>query len=458
MPDLPLPVTFREELIENIAAAVRAGESCALVGVGSSGKSNVARFLRQRADARARHFGEGARRLLWLMIDCNQLQAHDELSLYPLMLDAMIHSLSARSDMGSLVSTLDDLYRQAATGDATAAFRLLTRAVQSIRASGDFKIVFVLDDCDNLIQNAPASLLRRLRALRDEHKYSLMYVTITRRELHLLRPHSPEFETFYEIIVIRSFAVGQYSDADAQFMLQRLAARMADMPPVESQAARALIRATGGHPGLLKAAFFATEAARLADDPNLTRLLTDNSAVMDECRKIWDSLEEDDRQGLIEVVRGGAATGDARPSLEAKGLVFQRHDSSHAIFCPVFEKYVAQKGGVVGQQHPPSPPAVDIVMYPESRLVKANGSEIAMSRTEFELLRLLMERGPGGCSRGELLECAQRAETVEPSGLGRALDQILDRAVAELRRKLGIADRAAPQIVNLPNGGYKYIQ
>ena len=220
MPDLPLPLSFRSEIIELIAESIRAGESCALVGVGSSGKSNIIRFLHDRADAREHYFSDSSRRLLWLMVDCNALDAYDEPSLFTAMIDSIARAAAARSDLGTLTQTLDGLYREVVSpGGGIHAFRNLRRAIETVRAAGDFQFAFVLDDCDKLVQVAPPTLLRRLRALRDEFKYKLVYITVTRRELHRLRPLSPEFETFYEIIVVRSFAIGPYSDADARYML-----------------------------------------------------------------------------------------------------------------------------------------------------------------------------------------------------------------------------------------------
>src|SRR6185503_14661310 len=159
------------------------------------------------------------------------------------------------------------------------------------------------------------ALLRRLRALRDEFKYKLVYITVTRRELHRLRPHSPEFESFYEIIVVRSFAIGPYSDADARFMLDRLSARLPTPRPIDPAEARMLIQATGGHGGLIKAAFFAARAGEDALDPGLVDILVNESSVMDECRKIWESIEEEDHAGLIEAVNGRPITGEARGAL-----------------------------------------------------------------------------------------------------------------------------------------------
>jgi ABC-type protease/lipase transport system fused ATPase/permease subunit len=51
---LPIPVSFRAETVQQVVRLLRSGESCALVGVGSSGKSNIARHLARPDIARPR--------------------------------------------------------------------------------------------------------------------------------------------------------------------------------------------------------------------------------------------------------------------------------------------------------------------------------------------------------------------------------------------------------------------
>ena len=51
MPDLLPPVRYREEIFDTVSELLRAGESCALVGVSGSGKSSLAHHL-TRADVR----------------------------------------------------------------------------------------------------------------------------------------------------------------------------------------------------------------------------------------------------------------------------------------------------------------------------------------------------------------------------------------------------------------------
>lgn len=473
MPDLLLPLTFRAELIEPIATSISAGESCALVGVGSSGKSNIVRFLRDRPDAREHYFGAAARRLLWLMVDCNALDAYDEPSLFLAMLDALGRAVSARSDLGPLAGNLGDLYKEtAAPGGGASAFRNLSRALESLRAAGDFQCAFVLDDCDQLIASAPPVLLRRLRALRDEFKYKLVYVTVTRREIVDLRKHSPEFETFYEMLVVRSFAVGPYAEADARFMLDRLGARLPQPHSLEPLAIRQLINATGGHGGLLKAAFFVTRAGEDALEPDLVESLSTNPSLIDECSKIWDSLDKRDHDGLLAAAAGQSVPANARLPLLAKGLLHERTDETHAIFCPVFENYVRQKASLpmVGANDPalrqaqgagrsPLPatrPEPRLEIYQGSRLVRLNGQDLPMTRAEFELLCRLVEMRGQDCRREELLERILAGETAEPSNLGANVDETLDKAARLLGQKLEAAGFAKPAIVPVGEG-YKMV-
>lgn len=465
MPDLPLPLTFRAELIQLITEAIGAGECCALVGVGSSGKSNVVRFLRDRADARDHYFGEAARRLLWIMVDCNALDEYDEPSLFMAMIDGLARAAAARTDMGSVASALDDLFREtAAPAGAGLAYRNLHRALEMVRALGDYQFAFVLDDCDKLIQVAPLSLLRRLRALRDDFKYKLVYITVTRRELHRLRPHSPEFESFFEIIVVRSFAIGPYAEADARFALDRLGARLTPPRSLTPDQSRLLMLATGGHAGLLKAAFFATHAGDDALDVNLIQQLTEDSSAMDECRKIWESVELEDQEGLMAAASGQAVTGEARNSLMAKGLVYERNDETHALFSPVFENYVRQKAGLplltpTGRdplvKETPMRDQPTLEIYQGSRLVRVNGVEIPMTQAEFNVLCLLYEYRGSNVRREDLLETTLAAETYEASGLSNTVDGVLDVAVLELKQKLEANGFGKPAIVGIRGGGYK---
>jgi len=61
------------------------------------------------------------------------------------------------------------------------------------------------------------------------------------------------------------------------------------------------------------------------------------------------------------------------------------------------------------------------------------------------------------CERGELLEHALAAETESPTGWGK-IDQVVDRAIIEIRKKIEPGNTLRPYIVSTPNGGYSLVE
>jgi DNA-binding winged helix-turn-helix (wHTH) protein len=240
-----------------------------------------------------------------------------------------------------------------------------------------------------------------------------------------------------------------------------LAARLPHPHALEPEVVRALINATGGHGGLLKAAFFVTQAGETALEPDLIESLSTNPSLIDECHKIWDSLDKRDHDGLLAAVANKPIPPNAQTPLMAKGLLIERTDDTHAIFCPVFENYVRQKAGLplVGTtplesaRRPEPEPHLEI--YQGSRLVRINKQEIVMTRAEFELLCRLVEMRGKDCRREDLLERVLAAETAEPSNWGKSIDDTLDQAAAEIKHKLEAHGFAQSIIVSVDGGGYR---
>src|SRR5262250_3147219 len=92
MSDLPIPVGFRAETLQQVVRLLRSGESCSVVGVGSSGKSNVARHL-ARADVRKEYFGDEAGSTIIIYLNCKPLARRAPHELYLAALDQVSRAL-----------------------------------------------------------------------------------------------------------------------------------------------------------------------------------------------------------------------------------------------------------------------------------------------------------------------------------------------------------------------------
>ncbi len=148
------PASYRASEVQWILRAVRAGECAAVLGLSGSGKSNLLGFLAGRGS-------EVAPGIDWIYCDCNRIPGRSAEGFFRLALGAL-GGETGRGDAG-----LNEL---------SAA---LDRRFQGERPP----FCLLLDRFDALIDLGDARLFDNLRALRDDHKYRLTYVTASRRAL-----------------------------------------------------------------------------------------------------------------------------------------------------------------------------------------------------------------------------------------------------------------------------------
>ncbi len=194
-------------------SAARAGECVALVGLSGSGKSNLLAYLASL------HSNDWPR---FVLIDCNRLEDNSIAALFRLICRAL-------GVTGMLQGTLEDV----------------EGAIAGQLSHAPAGLCLLFDRFDTLSSRILPTLYGNLRALRDAHKYSLAYVTATRRPPD---PASELAELFYAHIVW----LGVLSEADARWTVQGYAARRGlywDEAVVKS-----LISITSAYPALLRAA------------------------------------------------------------------------------------------------------------------------------------------------------------------------------------------------------------
>lgn len=84
----------------------------------------------------------------------------------------------------------------------------------------------------------------------------------------------------------------------------------------------------------------------------------------------------------------------------------------------------------------------------ESRTVRIDGQEVALTEAEFDILRALVERAGRVVSRERLMELARGAEFM-------AFDRALDVHISNIRKKLGDSPRESRWIRTIRGVGYQ---
>lgn len=435
-----LPVEFRSEIIKPLLKTLASGESCSLVGVGSSGKSNVVLHL-LRADVREHYLGESARNTLCVRVDCAELSDYSIHSLQGLILEAVLHAVKQMgAGMDAIRQSLDQLWEQVTgTESQERTRRALEDAITRLLQAGVRQVYIILDDFDHVVQKAAPPTLNSLRALRDKHKYQVMYVAVTRRELAFLR-NEHEFEDLYEIVCNETIPIGPYLEQDADFMADRLAARWGLPGQLSTDEKQCLRKASGCHAGLLRAILWSTQCVEHVPltSPDLTEKLRGHRDIIPECIKIWESLEDREIANLVSLVGQGWPVDAGVEQLEAKGLARHNLDDTWEVFSPVLEDFVSARL---------PPRRFDVELEPEQ--VRVNGRLIKLEAVEFQLFACLYYQRGKLVPRQELIGQMIKSEAGQRRFPG-SPEQRLEGYMAEVKRKINSIRQEF--VVHAPNG------
>ena len=383
-------MSFRSEETERVFSWLRAGESCQIIGIGSVGKSNFLHFLRQEDVRRAKFRGEW-KQYLFIYVDTNKLLEITEVGLWELMLHQMLVQLSEQKILNEVVQEIDDLYQRVVQPSSQhVARRFLDRAVSIICNQLGLRLVYLFDEFDVLYRTLPSAVFMTLRALRDEHKYKLMYVLSTRIELNRIRGTEESLSAFEKLIAPNRLWLLAYSETDGRYMMMRLAdryGRESDLKKI-----RRALAVTGGHPGLIRSVF-----VLLRDRSNQTvdDLLADNH-VQEELERIWQGLTDTEQKALSLLVRNGHIhdSKDVIAQLMEKGLLGGSWAESDQIFSPLFAAYIKKKKTRL---------SVQIKIDRHKHIVWVDSRRIEnIPLLEFKLLEYLDRRRGQVCRRDQI--------------------------------------------------------
>lgn len=235
------PSDYREKEVQQILAAVRAGECAAVIGLSGAGKSNLMGFIANRPDV----FTHPT-----ILVDCNRLQKNSS----------------------------DELFRliRRAAGDSTPSddeFNALDTMIEKQLVENDGNLAVLLDRFELLADDD--AITSNLRALRDTYKYQLTIVTATRR------PLNPTSE-LAELVFGHTIWLGPLSESDSIWSVNRYAQRVGlDWGLNIAEKMREL---TWGYPSLLRAA---CEAYASGANLELYELL-DHPAIQRRVKEFWD--------------------------------------------------------------------------------------------------------------------------------------------------------------------------
>jgi len=439
-------VVFRPREQQTVLKWRRDGHSCSLVGLSNSGKS---RLLRSLATPKIRQqlTPANATPVVVALVDC-QMAAEDEAAFYELALRQVIAAAQQGNIAASTLGVLKTAQAEMLHGASSVAFRsLFSESLRSLLQESNLRLIILLDELDDAWVGMPPWPFRILRALRDDLPARLAYIAATSRRLERLRPDASVYE-FREMFHNHTLVLQPLSQEESEYCFDELHQHWNCTLPDVAACKNLTLALAGGHPGLIKRIYFALAETKISGDLPLaiwaTRLLA-LEPIRQECLRLWEELEIDEREGLLALVAGGVDALDdlKRKALEARGILTYRQNEV-MMFSQVFAAFVR------GQLNQARRMENKGVLYEaESGRVWVDGREITLelSDQQRKLLRLFYQRAGKVCTFQEI------EEAVWGAGQG-IYPKMIHETVKRLRQKIEPDALDPTYIVNVRGEGY----
>lgn len=307
------PLDFRQADVAYIMQQWRAAQSCSLIGTGSIGKTNLIQHL---SDPLVQtHFMPTTSDTTFraILIDPNLLSplpdplpenasfrswAGCELLMHRLFMSFYPFTI-LEEDRDGFYQTYAELQDGTNPLYSYNAIRYLELGFEYF-FTRNVKLVLMFDEFEEMLRLLPPVFFSNLRAIRDNYKNQLLFMTFSRAPLDMLTEQlgieNEEISPFLELFTDHVHFVGPYSMIDAERMLETLVNRSG--LHYDPSVTRALQHATGRFAGLMRAGFRALENMGASTSPsaNLVDMLLAQESFCHECHTLWMSLTTGERE------------------------------------------------------------------------------------------------------------------------------------------------------------------
>jgi hypothetical protein len=361
-------LNYRHAEVSRVMQCWQGSESCALVGVGSIGKSNLLRHLADEA-VQAHFLQTDAQTFKAINIDPNMLaplpgDASSEAVRVWSGFELMMHRLFLSFYPFDVLSPTEakqfyEVYQTLQDGSnplyASMGVRYFELGLAFFLRRG-IRIVFMFDEFEEMLRQLPVRFFQSLRGLRDQHKSQLSYLTFTRAPIDTIaqRVGIPplDIEPFRELFNDNTVFVGPYTYDDARAMLDELCQRR--NLELSDPSREFAIEVTGGFAGLLRAVTQPLASLPQSGEWDTTRrralvqTLARRANIAAECRTIWDSLSVAEQIVLMAIARltPYAIDGDSEMAIsllvQKKLVRVDRKSNELSIMPPLFDTFVRE--------------------------------------------------------------------------------------------------------------------
>lgn len=306
--------TYREKEVNLITRSALQGQSLSLVGIAGTGKSNLVRYVQDQANLLP-YLNGSDRVIRFPVVDFLGWDGTAP-GLWQMMLDGLLETVDDGQEAGQKVPNVQ-------AESASALYAALKKVLSHVIFDLGIQIMFVLDESDTFLRQAPTPLIEQLYTLRNSgFRDRLSYLFFTKKlPSVLLRRNAPDYRfKLFDLFSNHIHPLGMYAPSDAHQMLTYLEfreGRRLDRRDFESIQVLA-----GGHSRLI---FVLFQIWTQTEVPlkNPIDFLKKHPDVQLECNRILSGLHKKEQEALLATAKRIQSLEhmDALNLLVARGLL-----------------------------------------------------------------------------------------------------------------------------------------
>ncbi len=427
------PNESRVNEIEQIIKFLKEGNSCQLIGLPGSGKSNLLGMLAYNHNIRIKHFGKNQKFVHFVYMNLAEVKDRSIYDVNKYIFLSLADSLRDRG-LDKEHKEVHKIFKEHLNlNDELVLFQGLKEAISYLAIEKKISIIFLFDRFKEYAPCLTGEFFANLRILRNVAKYRFSVVISLNRSLENIIKDNL-FSQFSEFLNGKIVYLPIFDQPGLDFRINYLEKQSGKN--LNKELVKKIINLTNGHSRLTKLSIEALIDNKI-NNKNTENSLLEEASVQSALFEIWNFLTQDEKEEIKKTKRLKNLT-----FLEKIGLI-----KNSEITIPLFKLFI-EKNLYKNQV------AEKIIFDKTTNTIKLGEKIISdeLTSLEFNLLRFLIENEGKILERDEIINAVWK-NTASVAGV---TDQALDQLIFRLRKKIELDPNKPNYIRSVKGRGLLY--
>lgn len=435
------PEETRFSEIEKILSFAKEGNSCQVIGVPGTGRSNILGLLSYNRKVRIKHLGENQKKYHFVLLNFSEIRNRNPLDTLKFIFLGLLDSLKERG-IEKDYEVLNNLFKDGlSVSDELVLFQSLKKAIDFLAIEKDLNLILLFDRFDEYIPSLTSDFFANLRVLRNRAKYHFSVVFSLNRPLEdILEPIF--FSDFYEFVAGRIVYLPIYDKIGVDFRTSYL--EEVTGKKIEKNIFSDILELTGGHVNLTRLCAEAVIANREEKIKDYKDFFLKQKYIRSALFGIFNSLTPSEQLFLSSNING-VLTKNEEEAIYLKNVGLVKEGK---ITIPLLTEYIKEK--TTNLQN------TKIIYNQETNEILKGDITISDSLTssEFKLIAYFLSKPNTILEREEIINSVWKENKTTEGVTNQALDQLIFR----LRKKIEDDPNNPTHLQTVKGRGFKFVE